>query len=67
MLYTVVSEYDVFSSQSKRRNYMDIAGGKLEYITCGKNRKIVGLFSTDPSMYLNKSYIPGSIINNRRN
>ena len=59
MLYTVVSEYDVFLSASKKRNYLDIDGGKLEYIGSGKNRKIVGLFSTDPAMYLNKDYQPG--------
>ncbi len=62
MLYTVVSEYDIFFSRSKARNYLDIKGGKLEYIGSGKNKKIVGLFSTDPAMYLNKDYQPGKKI-----
>lgn len=62
MLYTVVSEYDVFLSNSAQRNYLDIKGGKLEYIGSGKNRKIVGLFSTDPSLYLIKDYQPGQRI-----
>lgn len=62
MLYTVVSEYDIFLSNSEKRNYLDIKGGKLEYIGSGKNRKIVGLFSTDPAMYLNAEYQPGKTI-----
>ena len=66
MLYTVVSEYDVFMSNASKRNYMDIDGGKLEYIDFGKNRKIVGLFSTDPAMYLSKDYQPGRFIRQPR-
>ena len=62
MLYTVVSEYDVFLSNACGRNYIDIDGGKLEYIGSGKNRKIVGLFSTDPAMYLKEDYRPGKRI-----
>lgn len=59
MLYTVVSEYDIFCSDASKRNYLDINGGKLEYIGFGRNRKIVGLFSTDPAMYLKSCYQPG--------
>lgn len=62
MLYTVVSEYDIFCQNAKRRTYMDIAGGKVEYIQHGRNRKIVGLFSTDPAMYLDNSLLPGRVI-----
>lgn len=62
MLYTVVSEYDIFCSASPKRNYIDIEGGKLEYIGSGKNRKIVSLFSTDPALYLSKVYQPGQRI-----
>lgn len=62
MLYTVISEYDVFFTNSPKRNYIDIDGGKLEYIGSGRNRKIVGMFSTDPSLYLNKDYQPGQRI-----
>ena len=67
MLYTVVSEYDVFLSGSAQRNYIDVEGGKLEYIGSGRNRKIVGLFSTDPAMYLNKDYQPGRRIKYYKN
>ena len=59
MLYTVVSEYDIFLSESIKRNYADVSGGKLEYTGSGRNRKIVGLFSTDPKMYLCADYEPG--------
>lgn len=62
MIYTVISAYDVFCSNAPQRNYLDIEGGKLEYIGSGKNRKIVGLFSTDPKMYLNKDFQPGQRI-----
>ena len=62
MLYTVVSEYDIFFSKSRARNYMNVDGGKLEYIGSGKNKKIVGLFSTDPAMYLRNDYQPGKRI-----
>ena len=65
MLYTVVSEYDVFFMNSRKRNYVDIDGGKLEYIGSGRNRKIVGLFSTDPALYLNKDYQPGQRIKSK--
>ena len=62
MLYTVISEYDVFCSDSPKRNYTDISGGKIEYTVSGRNKKIVGLFSTDPAMYLCKDYQPGKRI-----
>lgn len=62
MLYTVVSEYDVFFPNAAKRNYADIKGGKVEYIAVGKNKKIVGLFSTDPALYLDKKYQPGKIL-----
>ena len=62
MLYTVVSEYDIFCADSPKRNYIDINGGKLEYTGIGKNKKIVGLFSTDPALYLNSNYQPGKRI-----
>ena len=62
MLYTVVSEYDIFLSREPNRNYLNVKGGKLEYIGSGRNKKIVGLFSTDPAMYLNPKYRPGAAI-----
>ncbi len=62
MLYTVVSEYDVFFPNAPKRLYADVKGGKVEYIAVGRNKKIVGLFSTDPAMYLEKRYRPGGIL-----
>ncbi len=62
MLYTVISEYDIFFSGCGSRNYLEVKGGKLEYIGSGKNKRIVGLFSTDPAMYLRKDYQPGKRI-----
>lgn len=59
MLYTVVSEYDVFFSRMKFSQYQDISGGKIEYILSGKNKVIKSLFSTDPRLYLEKRYQPG--------
>ncbi len=64
MLYTVISEYDIFLSGSKARKYMDVSGGKLEYSGSGRNKKIVGLFSTDPKMYLSAELQPGRKIKN---
>lgn len=62
MLYTVVSEYDIFYNRSGGRKYLDVKGGKLEYIGSGRNKTVVGLFSTDPKLYLNKDYQPGKTI-----
>lgn len=59
MLYTVISEYDIFYRNFRPRSYMNIKGGKLEYTGTGRNKTVVGLFSTDPAMYLNKNYQPG--------
>lgn len=63
MLYTVISQYDVFTKDTTGENvgkYMNISGGKVEYIFCGKNKVVKSLFSTDPKMYLDKRYIPGA-------
>lgn len=63
MLYTIISQYDVFTKETNGGNvgkYMNISGGKVEYILSGKNKVVKSLFSTDPKMYLDQRYIPGA-------
>ncbi len=62
MLYTVLSEYDIFLSDQKPSTVADISGGKLEYIMLGKNKVVKSLFSTDPKLYLQKCYLPGTVM-----
>ncbi len=62
MLYTVISEYDVFFPRCAKRLYADVKGGKVEYIAVGRNKKIVGLFSTNPALYLDRKYQPGKFL-----
>lgn len=62
MLYTILSEYDIFLYDTKPSEFVNISGGKLEYIMLGKNKVIKGLFSTDPAMYLQKDYQPGTVM-----
>lgn len=59
MLYTIISEFDIFSSTEKPAEFQDILGGKVEYIRSGKNKVIKSLFSTDPKLYLDLRYSPG--------
>lgn len=62
VLYTIISQYDVFTKETNGENvgkYINISGGKVEYIFSGKNKVVKSLFSTDPKMYLDKRYIPG--------
>ncbi len=60
MLYTVVSEYDVFLSEAKPSLYESVAGGRVEYSIINSQRVVKSLFSTDPRMYLDKRYLPGA-------
>lgn len=60
MLYTVISEYDIFTGGEQPGKYIDVSGGKVEYTVSGKNKLVKSLFSTDPKMYLDKRYIPGT-------
>ncbi|MCD7823365.1 MAG: YlzJ-like family protein [Oscillospiraceae bacterium] len=62
MLYTIISEYDIFTQSERPTQFMDIGNGKVEYTVSGKNKVVKSLFSTDPSMYLDKRYIPGKRI-----
>ncbi len=60
MLYTIISEYDVFTRGEQPCKYLSVSGGKVEYTATGKNKVVKSLFSTDPKMYLDKRYIPGT-------
>ncbi len=59
MLYTIISEYDIFAKNEELPKFMDISGGKIEYTMSGKNKVVKSLFSTDPFIYLDKRYQPG--------
>ncbi len=59
MLYTIISEYDIFTKGEKPTRYMDIRNGKIEYTVSGKNKVVKSLFSTNPRMYLDERYLPG--------
>ena len=60
MLYTIISEYDIFTHGEKPPKFMDISRGKVEYTVSGKNKVVKSLFSTDPRLYLDKKYTPGT-------
>lgn len=60
MLYTIISEYDVFTRGEQPGKYINVSGGRLEYTAVGKNKVVKSLFSTDPKMYLDKRYAPGT-------
>ncbi|MCD7889366.1 MAG: YlzJ-like family protein [Oscillospiraceae bacterium] len=59
MLYTIISEYDIFTRGEKPTRFMDIGKGKVEYTISGKNKVVKSLFSTDPRVYLDDRYTPG--------
>ncbi len=65
MLYTIISEYDIFARGEKPTQFVNIAGGKVEYTVSGKNKVIKSLFSTDPRMYLEDRYQPGRPLHHR--
>ncbi len=58
-LYTIISEFDIFTNGEKPTEFLDIPSGKVEYIRCGKNKVVKSLFSTDPKLYLDVRYSPG--------
>ncbi len=70
MLYTIISEYDIFTREGEipqANRFRSIASGTngrcrgmVEYFVCGKNKVVKSLFSTDSEMYLDKRYFPGS-------
>ena len=64
MLHSIISLSDIFYSEADipaRPSYVNIAGGIAEL----DGDKIRRLISTDPRMYLDKAYAPGSVF--RRN
>lgn len=68
MLYTIISEYDIFTRGEPLSEYKDISpgnilSGKVEYTVSGKNKVIKSLFATDPRLYLDKRYTPGRKFN----
>lgn len=60
MLYTVVNPHDVFATRFLPERKMYIGGSKSEYVAVDANNKITNLFSTNPSRYLDKRYLPGN-------
>lgn len=59
MLYTVLSEFDIFFEDYTPNETVDVSGKQIEYISLNKNKQITNLFSTNPAMYLNQRYMPG--------
>ncbi|MBQ8396198.1 MAG: hypothetical protein IJX54_04320 [Oscillospiraceae bacterium] len=59
MLYTVLSEFDIFFEDYAPDEMVDVSGRQIEYISLNKNKQITNLFSTNPAMYLNQRYMPG--------
>lgn len=64
ILHTIISEYDIFNNTGNvtQNEFMDIAGGQLEYRNINGNKEIVRLHSTDPYKYLMDEYNPYTII-----
>ncbi|MCD8005819.1 MAG: YlzJ-like family protein [Oscillospiraceae bacterium] len=66
MLYTVISEYDIFRRNEPLSKFRDIRAengistAKVEYTVSGKNKVVKSLFATDPRLYLSKKYTPGT-------
>lgn len=60
MLYTIINSFDILTYEytPERRAY--ISGKQTEYVGVDANNKITNLFSTDPSRYLDRRYLPGN-------
>ena len=65
MLYTVISQYDVFYEKYVPCSCSEINGLKIEYRACGSRKIITSLFSTDPKTYLDKRYLPGRVLESK--
>lgn len=64
MLYTLIPEELIFSNQlEQKREMIEITGGLLE-VEATENReyRIVRLISSDPNLYLEEKYAPGTLI-----
>lgn len=67
ILHTIISEDDIFSVENSNNidnkndgitQYLNIAGGRIEYNINNGQKQVVRLFSTDPSLYLKDEYTP---------
>ena len=66
VLYSIIDEADVFADAKNSimpTQYVDIAGGKLEYRVYNGEKQVVRLHSTDPYLYLKNEYSPYTGIN----
>ncbi len=63
MLYTIISEQEIFPSTQPDGNnkFCEIAGGILEYRE-GAQNSVVRLHSTNPRMYLKPEFAPDSTV-----
>jgi len=64
VLYTLIPEELIFSNQlEQKREMIEITGGLLE-VEATENReyRIVRLISSDPNLYLEEKYAPGTLI-----
>lgn len=64
ILHTIISEYDIFSSEEQNQptQFVDIAGGKLEYKVYNGEKQITRLHSTNPYLYLRNDYAPYTLL-----
>lgn len=64
MLYTIIPDELIFSNQSEsNREFIEISNGLLEVeATENHEYRVVRLISSNPSMYLEEMYAPGSMI-----
>lgn len=62
ILHTIISEYDIFKYDEQPTQFVNIAGGMLEYSVVNGQKQISRLHSTNPYLYLKDEYSPYSII-----
>ncbi len=60
LLHTIANEYEIFgvSMPNYKVRTAPIKGGFVEIVNSSGNEHVRRLISTNPSMYLNKSYQP---------
>lgn len=64
ILHTIISEYDIFNSEENEQptQFVNIAGGMLEYRVFNGEKLISRLHSTNPYLYLRDEYSPYTIL-----
>jgi len=64
ILHTIISEYDIFNSEENEQptQFVNIAGGMLEYRVFNGEKQISRLHSTNPYLYLRDEYSPYTIL-----